>query len=176
MSKVRDRLSERSQVKRIYMSCGRLPIDSAGYEWINPNTRVKKPGTVLDAGENGYVELDLRVEKDAELYERFQKWIADGTDDRIVSQNVHELGEGEVKPPFTWWDKTKETDLIKDVLRGVEAMDEQSSRESFIEQCVLYEQQRGDKCRRRLVERLLDLDLEPVSDDPMNPTIKVDDE
>lgn len=165
---VKKKLEEKSLTKQIFMSTGRLTIDSARHEWINPTTKIKHPGVVLELGANGYVELDLRKEDDQKLYARFKEWVKEGTDSRIAQHNVHELTEGQVRAPFAWWATSKEVDLLKDVYRSIESMNTVTEKEAFIEQCVLFEEHQ-EKPRKRLVAKLLDVEVDAPVNDPMSP-------
>lgn len=170
---VKQKLEKKSLTKQIFMNTGRLTIDSARFEWINPTTKVKHPGMVLELGPNGYVELDLRKSEDQKLYARFKEWIEEGTDSRIVQHNVYELTEGQVRAPFAWWTTAKEADLVKDVYRSIESMGSTSEKEAFIEQCVLFEQQQ-EKPRKKLVDKLLSVEVDAPVDDPMTPKTDIE--
>lgn len=172
MAKLKDKQGT-DHIKRIFMQAGRLTIDSAYHEWISPIRRVKHDGIVLELkgqerqNPEGFVELDLRVEKDKRIYDRFVEWIADGTDPRISEFNVYELTEGQASAPFTWWATTKADKLVEDVQRTIEHMDTLEERESFVEKCVLFEEQR-DTPRKSLIAKLKDMELDVVVNDPMD--------
>lgn len=166
-------LSQKNIV-RVAMTVGRLPIKSADFEWLDNRRRVKHDGVVLhmkgienDAPE-GYCELDLDRKEDAETYEVLKAWLKEGRDDRIGRCGVKVLKRDEVPAPLQWWDTGQWKSLLADVSKGIRIMPDVEGRKAFVENCVRYEQQKGDKARKGLIDGLLNLELDVTSaGDPM---------
>lgn len=159
---------------RIAMRVGRLPIKSSDYEWLDQRRRIKNKGVVLtmadiEHGGAGYAELDLSVKEDAETYKVFKAWVEEGRDPRIRDLGVKELARDEVPAPLKWWDSANWKTLLADVSRGIRIMPDVDQRKAYVENCVRYEMQRGDKCRKGLVEGLLKIELDGADvNDPMS--------
>lgn len=160
---------------RVAMKVGRLPIEPSKFEWLDNKRRIKHDGVVLHMKglENnspmGYAELDLDNPKDAATFEILKAWIKDGKDERIRDCGVKILKQDEVPAPLQWWDTANAKSLLADVSKGVRIMPDREQRAKFIEGCVRYEMQKGAKARKGLVDGLMAIELDGVSEsDPMS--------
>lgn len=148
-----EKIKEELAIVQICARTGRLPIVSDSEEWINPTTKRKIPGVVLEFGDNGVCEL--HPVRDAETIRVFREWIEEGVDERIAELGVMEVANDALLPPFPKWDTTKAENLPE--------MVEQLGLD--VERCLRYELGKGDAARAKLVKALESkVDEPPVED------------
>jgi hypothetical protein len=135
---------------------GVLPIESASYDWVNPTTKVTKPGLVLHFGEKGVTRgYDPNHPEDARVIQGVREWIAEGRDPRIAQLKVREITPNNA-PPFGAWDDTSARAIQALVMDGV----------IELRKAVVYEESKGDAARQDVLDVLYDAIEHPV-DDPL---------
>ena len=155
-----EQVKQEMEVVRVFARTGRLPLQSATKEWVAPGLPPKTiPGIVLTF-ENGECALDPK--RDKVTIDALNKWLAEGTDPRIVELGVTIVNNAAMlTPPFPKWDTTNESKLPEMVTAlGLD-----------VERCLKYELAKDDP-RKKLVRALeVLLDSEPVADGDDEPVI-----
>lgn len=154
-----EKIREQLNTVQVFARTGRLPLTSAYEDWINPTTKRKVPGVVLNFGDSGVCELD--PVRDAVAIKALNEWLEDGTDERISELGVMIVQHG-LKPPFPKWDNTN-PDKIPEMV-GALGLD--------AAECLRYELAKGDDARKKLVKALEVLvDAVPEEDDLDEPVL-----
>ena len=136
---------------------GVLPIESAAHDWVNPTTKVVKPGLVLHFGDKGVTRgYDPNHPEDARVIQGVREWIREGRDPRIAQLNVREI-QPHNAPPFAAWDSTS--------VKAIRALIDDGVIE--IRRAVVYEESKGDEARQDVLDVLYDA-IEHPADDPLS--------